>query len=326
MKVAIIGINGLVGNELAKLIQNNEDWQILGLGSSDNIDFEELKKQDIVFLCVDNEVSAYIAPKIFAHTFVIDNSSFFRLDPEVNLVVPEIDNEYLNKIKSNKKIIANPNCSTIQLVIPLKPILDKYGIEEVFLATYQSVSGAGKKALEEFKHQIKTNDFTNKHLPYPIAYNLFPVIGSFDNSNSEDIICTEEKKIILESQKILNSKFKVFPFTVRVPVIRAHSQVVYVKTKQDFNYNKLIDDLIEFGNITKSLKIWLDNNNLPVPYNVSNTNEVHISRIRKLDSNLLGFWSVSDNLLRGAAYNAYVIAKQIIAYFYRKPLSKTSYL
>ncbi|MCX7870734.1 MAG: aspartate-semialdehyde dehydrogenase [bacterium] len=320
MRVSIIGINGLVGSELSKIIENNEDWEITGLGSNDNIDFEKLKKYDIVFLCVDNDVSAYIAPKIFADTFVIDNSSFFRLDPEVNLVVPELDNNYLNTIKETKKVIANPNCSTIQLVIPLKPILDIYGIEEVFVATYQSVSGAGKKALEEFKYQIKTNDFSNKHLPYPIAYNLFPVIGSFDNSNSEDIICTEEKKIILESQKILNSKFKVFPFTVRVPVIRAHSQVVYVKTKQDFNYNKLLDELIEFGNITKALKIWLDNSNLPVPYNVSNTNEVHLARVRKLDSNLLGFWSVSDNLLRGAAYNAYLIAKQIINHFYKSKI------
>jgi aspartate-semialdehyde dehydrogenase len=317
MRVSIVGINGLVGSELAKLIQNNENWEIYPIGSNDNIDFDKLRSQDLVFLCVDNEVSAYIAPKIYVDTFVIDNSSFFRLDPDVNLVVPELDNQYLSKIKPDKKVIANPNCSTIQLVIPLKPILDNYGIEEVYVATYQSVSGAGKKALEEFKYQIKNNDFTAKNLPYPIAYNLFPVIGSFDDSNLENIICTEEKKIILESNKILNSNFKVFPFTVRVPVIRAHSQVVYVKTRRDFNYNKLIDELIEFGDITKALKVWLNNSNLPVPYNVSNTNEVHIARIRKLESNLLGFWSVSDNLLRGAAYNAYIIAKQIIANFYK---------
>jgi Aspartate-semialdehyde dehydrogenase len=145
MRVSIVGINGLVGSELAKLIQNNEDWEIYPIGSNDNIDFDKLRSQDIVFLCVDNEVSGYIAPKIYADTFVIDNSSFFRLDPDVNLVVPELDNQYLTKMKPDKKVIANPNCSTIQLVIPLKPILDNYGIEEVYVATYQSVSGAGKK-------------------------------------------------------------------------------------------------------------------------------------------------------------------------------------
>lgn len=311
LSVVIIGINGLVGKELEKLIKNNTDWNIEGLGSQDEIDYDSLKTKDFVFLCVDNDVSRTIAPMIYDYTTVIDNSSYFRMFPDIPLVVPEINMVENWKERKEKKLIANPNCSTIQLVIPLKPILDVYGIEEVFVSTYQSVSGAGKKALEEFKDQVKNNHFENKNLPYPIAYNLFPVIGSFYEDNTENVVCTEEKKIMEETNKILNSNIKVHPFTVRVPVIRAHSQAVFVRTKKDFKYDdilKLFDDFSRFG----GLKVWFDNNLIPQPYNVSNTNEVHVARIRKLDNNLIGFWSVSDNLLRGAAYNAFLIAKKIV--------------
>jgi aspartate-semialdehyde dehydrogenase len=209
-----------------------------------------------------------------------------------------------------KRIIANPNCSTIQLVIPLKPILDNYGIEEVFVSTYQSVSGAGKKALDEFRDQIKNNHFENKHLPFPIAYNLFPLIGSFFEDNPENVVVTEEKKIMEETNKILATNIKVHPFTVRVPVIRSHAQAVFIRTKEDFKYNDLMNILWSFSK-TGALKIWIDNYSIPQPYTVSNTVQVHIGRIRKLDKNLLGFWSVSDNLLRGAAYNAFLIAKKL---------------
>ncbi|MCS6955006.1 MAG: aspartate-semialdehyde dehydrogenase [Candidatus Calescibacterium sp.] len=311
MRVAIVGINGLVGKELEKLIKDNINWEIEGLGSSDKIDYEKLRKKDAVFLCVDNDVSASVAPHIYDHTTVIDNSSYYRMDSDVPLVVPEVNMVYDWYNRKSKRIIANPNCSTIQLVIPLKPILDSYGIEEVFVATYQSVSGAGKKALEEFKEQIKSNHFENRHLPYPIAYNLFPVIGNFFEDNVENVICTEEKKIMEETNKILNSDINVHPFTVRVPVIRAHSQAVFLRTKKDFEYEQLIGLLDEFAR-SGGLKVWVDNSVLPQPYTVSNTNEVHISRIRKLGSKLIGFWSVSDNLLRGAAYNAFLIAKKIL--------------
>ncbi|MCS7165079.1 MAG: aspartate-semialdehyde dehydrogenase [Candidatus Calescibacterium sp.] len=311
-KVAIIGINGLVGKELEKLIKTHTDWEISSLGSSDEIDYEELRKKNIVFLCVDNEVSSAIAPNIYDYTTVIDNSSYFRMEKDIPLVVPEI-NMVLNwQERKNKKLIANPNCSTIQLVIPLKPILDHYGIEEVFVATYQSVSGAGKRALEEFKDQVKNNHFENKYLPYPMAYNLFPVIGSFFEDDPENIICTEEKKIIEETNKILESSIKVYPFTVRVPTIRTHCQAVFVKTVEDFRYEDILKLFDKFS-ISGFLKVWLDNNLLPQPYNVSNTYEVHLARIRKLNRCLLGFWSASDNLLRGAAYNAFLIAKKLLA-------------
>ncbi|MCS7243296.1 MAG: aspartate-semialdehyde dehydrogenase [Candidatus Calescibacterium sp.] len=311
MRVSIVGINGLVGKELEKLIKDNTNWDIEGFGSSDKIDYEKMRKKDIVFLCVDNDVSASIAPHIYDYTTVIDNSSYYRMDSDVPLVVPEVNMVYDWDSRKSKRIIANPNCSTIQLVIPLKPIFDSYGIEEVFVATYQSVSGAGKKALDEFKDQIKSNHFENKYLPYPIAYNLFPVIGNFFEDNIENIVCTEEKKIMEETNKILNSDINVHPFTVRVPVIRAHSQAVFVRTKRDFEYEQLIGLLDEFAR-SGGLKVWVDNSVLPQPYTVSNTNEVHISRIRKLGSKLIGFWSVSDNLLRGAAYNAFLIAKKIL--------------
>lgn len=310
MKIAIIGINGLVGSNLQELIKNNTDWHITSVGSGDPLDYEELRKHDFVFLCVDNDISKIIAPNLYDYVTVIDNSSQFRMDEDVPLVVPEINMVKDWDKRQQKKLIANPNCSTIQLVIPLKPILDNYGIEEVFVSTYQSVSGAGKKALEEFKDQIKNNHFYNNYLPYPMAYNLFPVIGNFYEDNPENIICNEEKKIIEETNKILQSNIKIYPFTVRVPVIRAHSQAVFVRTFEDFDYENLLRVFFDFSKIG-GLKVWIDNSVIPQPYTVSNTNEVHISRIRKLGKKLLGFWSVSDNLLRGAAYNAFLIAKLI---------------
>lgn len=310
IKVAIVGINGLVGSELEKLVKDHTNWEITAVTSKDNINYEYLRKHDFVFLCVDNDISKIVAPNLYDYTTVIDNSSQFRMDEDVPLVVPEINMVENWDKRQQKKLIANPNCSTIQLVIPLKPILDNYGVEEVFVSTYQSVSGAGKRALEEFKDQIKNNHFYNKHLPYPIAYNLFPVIGSFYEDNPENVICTEEKKITEETNKILRSNIKVYPFTVRVPVVRAHSQAVFVKTYEDFDYEDLLRIFFDFSK-KGGLKVWIDNSVIPQPLTVSNTNEVHISRIRKLGKRLLGFWSVSDNLLRGAAYNAFLIAKLI---------------
>ncbi|MEN3014617.1 MAG: aspartate-semialdehyde dehydrogenase [bacterium] len=313
MRVSIVGVNGLVGAELRKIIKENTDWQIHEITSKDSIDYSDLEASEIVFLCVDSEISAQIAPKIYDKTTVIDNSSYFRLFDDVPLVVPEINMVTNWKDRKSKKIIANPNCSTIQLVIPLKPILDQYGIEEVFVCTYQSVSGAGKKALEEFKDQIKNNHNYHKYLPYPMAYNLFPVIGDFDETNVENIVCTEEKKIIFETRKILEAKFDIYPYTVRVPVLRSHSQAVFVRTIEDFKYEEMINLFYEYS-MNGSLKVWIDHGVVPQPYTVSNTKEVHIGRIRKIGKRLLGFWSVSDNLLRGAAYNAFLIAKNIIKY------------
>lgn len=310
IKIAIIGINGLVGSELEKLIKSNTNWQITSISSKDNLDYEDLKKHDFIFLCVDNDVSKVIAPNLYDHTTLIDNSSQFRMDEDVPLVVPEINMVKDWDKRQQKKLIANPNCSTIQLVIPLKPILDNYGIEEVFVSTYQSVSGAGKKALEEFKDQIKNNHFYNRYLPYPMAYNLFPVIGNFYEDNPENIVCTEEKKIVEETNKILQSNIKIYPFTVRVPVIRVHSQVVFLRTYEDFDYEDLLRIFFDFSK-RGGLKVWIDNSVIPQPYTVSGTNEVHISRIRKLGKRLLAFWSAADNLLRGAAYNAFLIAKLI---------------
>ncbi len=311
MKVSIIGITGLVGRELEKLIKDQTDWKIYGLSSSDHIDYEELRQMDVVFLCVDNQISKEIAPKLYDHTIVIDNSSHFRMDEDVPLVVPEINMPSDFHERKYKKIIANPNCSTIGLVIPLKPILDNFGVRSVFASTYQSVSGAGKKALDEFKDQIKNNHFYSNYLPYPIAYNLFPVIGDFYDENSENVICTEEKKIIQETNKILGTKINVYPFTVRVPVIRCHSEAVFVETEEDFNYDELLNILFDFSK-RGGMRVWIDNSVLPQPYNVSNTVDVYISRIRKLNSRLLGFWIVFDNLLRGAAYNAFLIAKKLM--------------
>jgi aspartate-semialdehyde dehydrogenase len=232
------------------------------------------------------------------------------MDPKVPLVVPEVNPDDL---KWHKGLIANPNCSTIQMVVALKPIYDEVGIERVVVATYQSVSGTGKEAIEELKNQTASiasgEEFEVKAYPYQIAYNALPHIGSF----KENGYTTEEMKMLDETRKIFgDDNIRVAATTVRVPVYRAHSEVVHIETKKKISLQRVREILCAFPGI----KV-IDNPEkleYPLPLFAERKDEVFVGRIREDISteNGLVMWVVSDNLRKGAALNAVQIAEKII--------------
>ncbi len=232
------------------------------------------------------------------------------MDSNVPLVVPEVNPDDL---KWHKGLIANPNCSTIQMVVALKPIYDEVGIERVIVATYQSVSGTGKEAIEELKNQAasiaKGEEFEIKAYPYQIAYNALPHIGFF----KENGYTSEEMKMLDETRKILgDDNIRVAATTVRVPVYRAHSEVVHIETKKKISVQRTREILSAFPGI----KV-IDNPErleYPLPLFAEGKDEVFVGRIREDISteNGLVMWIVSDNLRKGAALNAVQIAEQLI--------------
>jgi len=232
------------------------------------------------------------------------------MDPQVPLVVPEVNPDDL---KWHKGLIANPNCSTIQMVVALKPIYDEVGIERVIVATYQSVSGTGKKAIAELENQAasiaKGEEYEIKAYPYQIAYNALPHIGSF----KENGYTSEEMKMLDETRKILgDDNIRVAATTVRVPVYRAHSEVIHIETKKKISLQRTREILSAFPGI----KV-IDNPGkleYPLPLFAEGKDEVFVGRIREDISteNGLVVWVVSDNLRKGAALNAVQIAEQLI--------------
>jgi aspartate-semialdehyde dehydrogenase len=232
------------------------------------------------------------------------------MDPEVPLVVPEVNPDDL---KWHKGLIANPNCSTIQMVVALKPIYDEVGIKRVVVVTYQSVSGTGREAMEELKMQnesiVKGEEVKIKVYPYQIAYNLLPHIGSFE----ENGYTSEEMKMLNETRKIMgDDKIRVVATTVRVPIYRAHSEVIHIETKKKISVQRAQEILSAFPGI----KV-IDNPEkleYPLPLFAEGKDEVFVGRIREDISteNGLVMWVVSDNLRKGAALNAVQIAEQII--------------
>ena len=250
---------------------------------------------------------------------VIDNGADFRLDPKVPLVVPEINPE---DIKKHKGIIANPNCSTIQMVVALWPIYKKVGIKRVIVSTFQAASGAGRGAVEQLKeeniriasggYQNLHVDLENKALPQQLAFNVFPHIGSFQEAD----YTTEEWKTVKETHKILHdNKIRISATTVRVPVRTGHSESIYIETKKLTTPERVRDILFKSSGIVviddpkKSL--------YPMPINAEGKDEVFVGRIRKdpYVKNGLWLWVVSDNLLKGAALNAIQIAELLTSEF-----------
>jgi aspartate-semialdehyde dehydrogenase len=263
------------------------------------------KKIDFALFSAGGDVSKNYAP-IFAKygAIVIDNSSAWRMDPEIPLVVPEVNPE---DIKWNKGIIANPNCSTIQAVVALKPLYDKYGINRVIYSTYQAVSGAGMNGYDDLFEGYKGN--APKKFPYPIAGNVLPHIDVFlDNGYTK-----EEMKMINETRKILHdNNLKITATTVRVPVAYGHSESINVELKDEFD----IKDIFELYKNSKGIILKDDIQNLvyPMPIDAAGTDEVFVGRIRRdfsLD-NSLNLWVVADNIRKGAASNAIQIAEYII--------------
>lgn len=241
---------------------------------------------------------------------VIDNSSFFRMDPEVPLMVPEVNPE---AVKKHKGIIANPNCSTIQMCVALKPINDFSKIKRIIVSTYQAVSGAGQEAMDELVEQTKEvlagQEPTIKMFQHQIAMNLIPHIDVF----KDNFYTKEEMKMIAETQKIFNDyDMKISATTVRVPILRSHSESVTVETEEKITRDKAIELFENAEGII--LQDSPENNFYPMPYFTSDTDEVYVGRIREdlAFDNGITFFVVADQLRKGAATNAIQIAELLI--------------
>ncbi|KEI03490.1 aspartate-semialdehyde dehydrogenase [Clostridium botulinum] len=324
--IAVVGATGMVGNKFIEVLaernfpiknlyffaSKKSAGKILKFKDTDII-VEELKedniknkKIDFALFSAGGSVSLEYAP-IFAkyNAVVIDNSSAWRMNPEIPLVVPEVNPE---DIKLHKGIIANPNCSTIQAVVALKPLYDKYGIKRVVYSTYQAVSGAGVGGFNDLQNGYNGED--PKKFPYPIAGNILPHIDDFlDNGYTK-----EEMKMINETRKIFHDdNLKITATTARVPVFYGHSESINVELEKPFE----IDDIFNLYKNTDGVVLKDDVKNLvyPLPIDVEGHDEVYIGRIRRdfsLD-NGLNLWVVADNIRKGAASNAIQIAEKIIS-------------
>ncbi|MDB2047058.1 aspartate-semialdehyde dehydrogenase [Clostridium perfringens] len=319
--VAIIGATGNVGRKFLEILEErNFPVKELYLFASkrsagktlkfkgEDVLVEELceanienKKIDFALFSAGGSVSLEFAPIFAKHgAVVIDNSSAWRMDKEVPLVVPEVNPE---DVKWHKGIIANPNCSTIQAMVALKPLYDKYGIKRIVYSTYQAVSGAGIQGI------LDLQEGTTKKFPYPILGNVIPHIDVFlDNGYTK-----EEIKMIEETKKILHDdNLRITATTVRVPVLNAHSESINVELNSEFE----LENIVDLFNSSKGIIVHDDVENLkyPTPLELSGKDEVFVGRIRRdfsLD-NGLNLWVVADNIRKGAALNAIQIAEILI--------------
>ena len=324
--VAIVGATGNVGRKFIEILQErNFPVKELYLFASERSEGKALKfkGQDILVEATREEniknkkidFALFSAggdtSKVFAPVFskygatVIDNSSAWRMDPEVPLVVPEVNPE---DIDWNKGIIANPNCSTIQAVVALKPLYDKYGIKRIVYSTYQAVSGAGIQGIKDLEDGVK--GAAPKKFPYPIAGNVLPHIDVFtDNGYTK-----EEIKMIEETRKILHdSNLRVTATPARVPVLNAHSESINVELEKDFQ----VDDIFALLGNSKGVTVYDNTEEIkyPTALAMSGKDDVYVGRIRKDFSidNGLNLWVVADNIRKGAALNAIQIAELIIS-------------
>ncbi len=266
------------------------------------------KGVDIVLSSPGAEISKIWSPVAAkAGAVVIDNTSQFRMDKDVPLVVPEVNPE---DVKWHKGIIANPNCSTIQMVVALKPLHDYAKIKRVVVSTYQAISGAGSEAIDEMKHQVK-GDMTVKKLAYQILHNLIPQIDVFQ----ENCYTKEEMKMVHETCKIMHDDgIKVTATCIRVPVFNSHSESVNIETEKKLTRAKAIELLSK----APGVKVVDDplNKIYPMPILADGKDETFVGRIREDESiaNGLNLWVVSDNLRKGAALNAVQIAEKLVEY------------
>ncbi len=329
MKFAIIGATGNVGRKTIDILEKSKlDVEQLFLVASKNSSGKKIKfkgkdldvqaienynfeNADITFFAAGSSVAEKYAKNASKKTIIIDNSKYFRMDKEVPLIVPEVNS---GDVKNHNNIIANPNCSTIQMVLALKPLHDNFNIKRIVVSTYQAVSGAGKAAIDELMEQTK--DFLNKkkikskNFTKQIAFNLIPHIDVF----VEDGYTKEEWKMENETKKILSQNIKVSATCVRVPIITSHSESVNVEFEKNYDLDKvkkllrntpgckLVDEHVDGGYAT--------------PLEAQDDFTTYISRVRKDKSNekAINMWIVSDNLLKGAALNSVQIAETLVKY------------
>mgnify|MGYP004452641947 FL=1 len=322
--IAIVGATGLVGQTVLQVLEekNLTDFKYELLASkrsqgkkirfmNKEYEVEELtkntfdKKIDYAIFVAGSEISKeYARLAVQKGTIVIDNSSYFRMDEDVPLVVPEVNPE---DIKKHRGIIANPNCSTIQAVVALKPLDDKYKIKRIIYSTYQAVSGAGSKGIKDLENTLK--GLKNEKFPYPIANNCIPQIDSFTANG----YTKEEMKMINETRKILNNpQMKITATTVRVPILNSHSESINVEFEKDFE----IEELKTLLSNSPSIVLQDDISKEVYPLAVATTgkDEVYVGRIRRDDSieSGINMWVVADNIRKGAASNAVQILELLI--------------
>tara|TARA_Y100001935_G_scaffold253623_1_gene260282 strand:+ start:1599 stop:2609 length:1011 start_codon:yes stop_codon:yes gene_type:complete len=336
MNIAIVGATGNVGRKLLDVL-DKKNFQITKLflvaspksagkkikfrneelivEDLNNFDFSKVK---LAFFAAGSAIAEKWAPIAAEKTIVIDNSKFFRKDPQIPLVVPEVNSKELAHVK-NKNIIANANCSVIPIVVALKPLHDLYSVKRIVASTYQSVSGAGKEAMDELISQTKdyldNKKIVSKNFTKQIAFNVIPHIDSFLENGSTK----EEQKNHDEIKKILDKKINITSTCVRIPVLVSHSISINIEFNKKYNLDeirnvlssspgcKVVDEKIDGGYIT--------------PVEAENKYETFISRIRQDSSqpNTINMWVVSDNLLKGAALNAVEIAENLVnKNFYEK--------
>ncbi len=328
MDIAIVGATGNVGRKTLEVLQqknlnidnlylvaspNSAGKQLEFNGkkySIENLETYDFSKAKITFFAAGGKISEQYAEKAAKHTTVIDNSSYFRMDPDVPLIVPQVNAKDIQNMKKN--IIANPNCSTAQLVLVLKPLHDLFRIKRVIVSTYQSVSGGGKAPMDELLQQTKmyleNKEIKSKNFTKQIAFNIIPHIDNF----SEDGYTKEELKMTNETKKILDARIELSATCVRIPVLVSHSESVNIEFEQEFSLEKIKDVLNNAPGC--SLIDKRENGGYVTPIEATGKNETFISRIRedKSKKNCLNLWIVSDNLLRGAALNSVEIAEVII--------------
>jgi len=324
--VAVVGATGAVGEEMTRVLEER-DFPVnqLFLYASHRsagkeyifkgkkvvvkeLDDNSFNGIDIALFSGGDDVSKHYGPiAVQAGAIVIDNGKYYRMDPDVPLIVPEVNPDDVFK---HKGIIANPNCSTIQMVVALKPIYDAVDISKIICSTYQSVSGTGKEAIEELKEQAKAialnKEINIQVYPYQIAFNVIPQIGSFDNTG----YTSEEIKMLNETRKILhNQNILVSATTVRVPVFKAHAEDVHIETRKEIDPEEARKLLRDFPGIKVIDKP--DQCQYPMSLDAEGRDEVFVGRIRedKVFKPGLAMWVVADNLRKGAALNAVQIAE-----------------
>jgi aspartate-semialdehyde dehydrogenase len=324
MKIAVVGATGMVGQVMLKVLAernfpvtkllpvasersvgskisfNNKEYEVIGLEEA------VAQKPDIALFSAGGETSLEWAPKFAeAGTTVIDNSSAWRMHPEKKLIVPEIN---ASELTSEDKIIANPNCSTIQMVMALAPLHKEYGITRVVVSTYQSITGTGVKAVQQLENEYKGEQGEMAY-PYPIHRNAIPQCDVFE----ENGYTKEEMKLTNETKKILkDNAVEVTATAIRIPVVGGHSESINVTFSRDFDVNEVRRLLKEFPGVT--VQDNTDVNTYPMPIYAEGKDDVFVGRIRRdlSQANSLNMWIVADNLRKGAATNAVQIAEYLI--------------
>jgi aspartate-semialdehyde dehydrogenase len=322
VNVAVVGATGLVGRKMMQVLEERkfpvQELRLLASARSAGVmlpfdgksyQVEELTSGsfrgiDVALFSAGATVSKEFAPHaVNAGTLVIDNSSAYRMDPEVPLVVPEVNP---HDIMKQKGIIANPNCSTIQMVVALKPLHDRWKIKRIVVSTYQAVSGAGKRGVTQLEGEIAKQVSTEKKFPHQIAYNALPQVDIF----FDDGYSREELKMVNETRKIMgDDSINVTATCVRVPVVAGHSESVNVEFERPYEMRDVISALKQFPGIC--IQDDVRNSVYPMPIDAHEKDEVFVGRIRRDTTipNGLNLWIVSDNLRKGAATNAVQIAE-----------------